>query len=106
VEEPAGDRCQARGEVALPDGSAPARGEVALPDGSAPARLTPQRYKVFAHGGEHTEENLTLRCRAHNDLAAEKDFGRDYIELARDSTEHEPWATHEAARCDARAALR
>ena len=33
--------------------------------------------RAFARGGEHTEENLTLRCRAHNDFAAEKDFGRD-----------------------------
>ena len=28
--------------------------------------------KAFAEGGEHTEENLTLRCRAHNALAAEE----------------------------------
>ena len=56
--------------------------------------------KAFAQGGAHSEENLTLRCRAHNDLAAEKDFGRDFIELARDSTEHEPWATQGAARGD------
>jgi 5-methylcytosine-specific restriction endonuclease McrA len=62
--------------------------------------------RAFAHGGQHTEENLTLRCRAHNDLAAEKDFGRDYIELVRDSTEHDSWATHEAARDNARAGLR
>jgi hypothetical protein len=53
--------------------------------------------RAFAQGGEHSEQNLTLRCRAHNTLAAEKDFGRAFIELARDSTEHEPWATHEAA---------
>jgi hypothetical protein len=62
--------------------------------------------RAFARGGEHTEENLTLRCRAHNDVAAEKDFGRAYVELARDSTEHEPCATHEAAPVDARAGLR
>ena len=24
-------------------------------------------------------ENLTLRCKAHNDLAAEHDFGRDFM---------------------------
>jgi 5-methylcytosine-specific restriction endonuclease McrA len=47
----------------------------------------------FAEGGEHTQDNLTLRCRAHNALAAEEDFGRDLIELRRGSNEHEPWAT-------------
>jgi hypothetical protein len=46
---------------------------------------------AFAHGGEHTESNLTLRCRAHNALAAEKDFGRDFIEWARGSNDHESW---------------
>jgi hypothetical protein len=61
--------------------------------------------KAFARGGEHSEENITLRCRAHNDFAAETDFARDYIELARE-TKHEPWTTHEAARGDARAGLR
>jgi hypothetical protein len=47
---------------------------------------------AFAQGGEHTEANLTLRCRAHNDLAAEEDFGRDFIERARGSNDHEPSA--------------
>jgi hypothetical protein len=57
---------------------------------------------AYALGGEHSEENLTLRCRAHNRLAAERDFGGDLIERACDSTEHEPWAKKEAARGDAR----
>jgi 5-methylcytosine-specific restriction endonuclease McrA len=52
--------------------------------------------RAFAQGGAHSQQNLTLRCRAHNDLAAEEDFGRDFIECARDSTEHEPWAAHDA----------
>jgi 5-methylcytosine-specific restriction endonuclease McrA len=46
---------------------------------------------AFAQGGEHTEANLTLRCRAHNVLAAEEDFGRDFMECARGSSDHEPW---------------
>jgi hypothetical protein len=29
----------------------------------------------FALNGEHTPANLTLRCAAHNALAAELDFG-------------------------------
>jgi 5-methylcytosine-specific restriction endonuclease McrA len=47
---------------------------------------------AFAHGGEHTVANLTLRCRSHNALAAEEDFGRELIEFARGASDHEPWA--------------
>jgi 5-methylcytosine-specific restriction endonuclease McrA len=36
--------------------------------------------QAFAHGGPHTAENLTLRCRAHNTLAAEEVFGREVIQ--------------------------
>ena len=34
---------------------------------------------AFAQGGEHRLNNITLRCRAHNALAAEEDFGRDFV---------------------------
>ena len=51
--------------------------------------------QAFARGGETTETNLTLRCRAHNALAAEQDFGRNFIRLKRDSSDHEQWASHE-----------
>jgi hypothetical protein len=47
---------------------------------------------AFAQGGEHTVANLTLRCRSHNALAAEEDFGRELIEFARGASDHEPWA--------------
>jgi 5-methylcytosine-specific restriction endonuclease McrA len=53
---------------------------------------------AFARGGEHTLSNLTLRCRAHNALAAEQDFGRDFVELKRDSNGHEPCGDAEATR--------
>jgi len=33
-----------------------------------------------ALGGPPTAENLCLRCKAHNALAAEEDFGREFIE--------------------------
>lgn len=46
---------------------------------------------AFARGGAHTQENLTLRCQAHNTLAAEEEFGRDWVEIKRESSEHEPW---------------
>ncbi|HVJ16853.1 MAG TPA: hypothetical protein VM686_15540 [Polyangiaceae bacterium] len=47
--------------------------------------------RAFALGGELTAENITLRCRAHNTLAAEEDFGKELIERAKDSSEHESW---------------
>ncbi len=34
----------------------------------------------FARGGATSADNLTLRCRAHNALAAEEDFGRMFME--------------------------
>jgi 5-methylcytosine-specific restriction endonuclease McrA len=33
----------------------------------------------FAAGGQHVASNLTLRCAAHNALAAEEDFGRAFM---------------------------
>lgn len=42
----------------------------------------------FGKGGVHALENLTLHCRAHNDLAAEHDFGREHMAARRDSTPH------------------
>jgi 5-methylcytosine-specific restriction endonuclease McrA len=35
---------------------------------------------AFARGGGHALGNLALRCRAHNGLAAEQDFGRAHVE--------------------------
>ena len=35
--------------------------------------------RPFARGGPSTAENIRLRCRAHNDLAAEQDFGRAFM---------------------------
>ncbi len=34
---------------------------------------------AYARGGPPTESNISLRCRAHNALAAEDDFGRDFM---------------------------
>ncbi len=45
---------------------------------------------AFAQGGEHHSSNLTLRCRAHNALAAEEDFGREFVEQKRELG-HEPF---------------
>lgn len=43
----------------------------------------------FAKDGAHIASNLTLRCAAHNALAAEEDFGRDAIAERRHATRHE-----------------
>jgi 5-methylcytosine-specific restriction endonuclease McrA len=45
--------------------------------------------KPYARGGEQTVANLALRCRAHNTLAAEQDFGAGLIARTRDSNRHE-----------------
>jgi hypothetical protein len=60
------------------------------------AHLELHHLVPFARGGEHRLDNLTLRCRAHNALAAEQDFGTDFVALARDASRHEAWAANEA----------
>jgi 5-methylcytosine-specific restriction endonuclease McrA len=70
------------------------------------ARCREQRYlelhhlKPFAHGGENVASNLTLRCAAHNALAAEQDFGRELIAQKRASNRHESCAAQDAAHAD------
>jgi len=53
-------------------------------------RLEFHHLKPFATGGDHRASNLTLRCAAHNALAAEEDFGRELIEDRKTSLPHEP----------------
>jgi hypothetical protein len=43
-------------------------------------RLEFHHVTPFAAGGEHRASNLTLLCGAHNALAAEEDFGREFVE--------------------------
>ena len=50
-------------------------------------RLELHHIEPFASGGAHTLENLTLRCAAHNALAAEHDFGRAFVMAQRASHE-------------------
>jgi 5-methylcytosine-specific restriction endonuclease McrA len=47
-------------------------------------RLELHHLEPFARGGAHRLENLSLRCQAHNTLAAEQDFGREHIARQRD----------------------
>jgi hypothetical protein len=49
--------------------------------------------KPFARGGANVASNLTLRCAAHNALAAEEDFGRERNVRRRDSLSHESCAS-------------
>ncbi len=44
------------------------------------ARLEFHHVHAHARGGPTSVDNITLRCRAHNDLAAEHDFGRRFME--------------------------
>jgi hypothetical protein len=39
--------------------------------------------RAYALGGPPTVDNLELRCRPHNALAAEEDFGREHMDFAR-----------------------
>ena len=52
-------------------------------------RLEFHHLEPFAKGGDHRASNLTLRCAAHNALAAEEDFGRELIEDRKNSPHHE-----------------
>jgi hypothetical protein len=47
-------------------------------------RLEVHHLQAFALGGEHELQNLSLRCQAHNALAAERDFGREHMERQRE----------------------
>jgi hypothetical protein len=49
--------------------------------------------KPFARSGANVASNLTLRCAAHNALAAEEDFGRELITQTRDALSHESCAS-------------
>jgi hypothetical protein len=43
----------------------------------------------FGLGGAHSPDNLALRCRAHNALAAEQDFGHVHMERQRGKSRHD-----------------
>ncbi len=43
-------------------------------------RLCRREHEPFARGGRHTASSLSLRCRAHNALAARQDFGSGFIQ--------------------------
>jgi hypothetical protein len=47
------------------------------------ARLEFHHRVPYARGGPHAAENVEMRCRAHNQHAADLDFGRDFMEAKR-----------------------
>jgi hypothetical protein len=54
----------------------------------------------FARGGEQTEANLELRCRAHNALAAEEDYGAELMASRAGHCVREPQAQYRAMNRD------
>jgi 5-methylcytosine-specific restriction endonuclease McrA len=52
----------------------------------------------FARNGAHVASNLALRCSAHNALAAEEDFGRDFVVDRRRPGRHEACAQNQFGR--------
>lgn len=81
---------------------APVRSAVFARDGArctfvdANGRRCPETHHLdfhhlepFARDGAHELSNLTLRCSAHNALAAEEDFGADRILAKKDVVRHE-----------------
>ena len=45
----------------------------------ATSALERHHERPFARGGPATPENIRLRLRAHDELAAEQDFGREHM---------------------------
>lgn len=47
-------------------------------------------HHELAQGGPETAHNLSLRCQAHNALAAEHDFGREFMNRCREASRSPP----------------
>jgi hypothetical protein len=62
-------------------------------------RLELHHETAYAHGGAHRACNLSLRCAAHNSLAAEADFGREFIAHKKDALRHETYVKQSTSRC-------
>jgi hypothetical protein len=50
-----------------------------------PGQLEYHHIHPFGQGGDHNPENLELRCASHNAYQAELDYGKELIELAKNS---------------------
>jgi 5-methylcytosine-specific restriction endonuclease McrA len=70
----------------------------------ARTRLEFDHVDPVARGGETTADNMRLRCRAHNQYAAERQFGEAFMRGKRESARAraaERRARRAAARCEA-----
>jgi hypothetical protein len=45
--------------------------------------LEVHHVRPYAQGGAHTAENVQLRCRAHNQYEADRDYGRSFMDAKR-----------------------
>lgn len=61
-------------------------------------RLEFDHIEPLARGGASTPSNLRLRCRAHNQHAAEHAFGREFMTRRREEAKRRAAAAHEARR--------
>ena len=52
---------------------------------TARERLEFHHRRPFGHGGDHSVENISLACRAHNGYLAEVDYGREAMAMHRRS---------------------
>jgi hypothetical protein len=62
----------------------------------ARTRLEFDHVEAVAQGGRATVQGLRLRCRAHNQYAAEQQFGRDFMNTKRESRGKQPLPEHAA----------
>ena len=62
----------------------------------ARTRLEFDHVEPVAQGGQATVKGLRLRCRAHNQLAAEQQFGRDFMSAKRETEGKQPLPEHAA----------
>ncbi len=62
----------------------------------ARSRLEFDHTQPFARGGQATPSGLRLRCRAHNQLAAERAYGAEFIRQKRDEARRRSEAARDA----------
>jgi hypothetical protein len=62
----------------------------------ARTRLEFDHVEAVATGGRATVQGLRLRCRAHNQLEAERAFGRDFMNAQRETGGRQPLPEHAA----------
>ena len=62
----------------------------------ARTRLEFDHVEAVAQGGRATVQGLRLRCRAHNQLEAERAFGRDFMNTKGETSGRQPLPEHVA----------